>query len=99
MPASHAVAGTGKAPDHELEVKEAKAELHAGLRQLKAMDRETLEAFYLRGRSLEQMASEFEAPVGTIKRRLHVARHRLKEVLVGKTDPFNADTALDQLAV
>ena len=89
----------GKAPDHELEVKEAKAELHAGLRQLKAMDRETLEAFYLRGRSLEQMASEFEAPVGTIKRRLHVARHRLKEVLEAKADPFDATVGDELLAV
>ena len=80
-------------------MKEAKAELHAGLRQLKAMDRETLEAFYLRGRSLEQMASEFEAPVGTIKRRLHVARHRLKEVLEAKADPFDATVGGELLAV
>lgn len=28
------------------------------------------------------MAREFEAPVGTIKRRLFVARQRLKDVLV-----------------
>jgi RNA polymerase sigma-70 factor (ECF subfamily) len=27
------------------------------------------------------MAREFEVPTGTIKRRLHVARQRLKEVL------------------
>jgi RNA polymerase sigma-70 factor (ECF subfamily) len=94
-----AVAGRSTAPDADLELNEAKAELHAGLKQLKAMDRETLEAFYLRGRSLEQMADEFEAPVGTIKRRLHVARHRLKEVLEGKADPFNADVGDELLAV
>jgi RNA polymerase sigma-70 factor (ECF subfamily) len=35
-------------------------------------------AFYLRGRSLKQMSREFETPIGTIKRRLHVARIRLK---------------------
>jgi len=91
-----AVAGGGKAPEHELEVNEAKAELHAGLKRLKAMDRETLEAFYLRGQSLEQMASEFEAPVGTIKRRLHVARHRLKEVLTGTGKPHTA-VSVDEL--
>jgi len=51
------------------------------LRDLKPLDRETLEAFYLRGRSLKQMAREFETPVGTIKRRLHVARQRLKDVM------------------
>ena len=42
------------------------------------MDRATLVAFYLRGRSLKQMSREFETPIGTIKRRLHVARNRLK---------------------
>ena len=29
------------------------------------------------------MAREFETPVGTIKRRLHVARNRLKAVMEG----------------
>ena len=37
------------------------------------------------GRSLKQMSREFETPVGTIKRRLHVARLRLKAVLEGNT--------------
>jgi RNA polymerase sigma-70 factor (ECF subfamily) len=73
------------APVDEVELSEAKAELHEGLTRLKDLDRETLEAFYLRGRSLKQMSREFEAPVGTIKRRLHVARQRLKDVLEGNT--------------
>lgn len=73
--------GKSVAPIDEIERKEAKVELHAGLKQLKEMDRLTLEAFYLRGRSLKQMSREFETPVGTIKRRLHVARLRLKAVL------------------
>ena len=55
--------------------------LHRGLGRLKAADRDTLVAFYLRGRSLKQMSREFETPVGTIKRRLHVARNRLKKAL------------------
>jgi RNA polymerase sigma-70 factor (ECF subfamily) len=74
-------------PLDELERSEAKAQLHAGLKRLKAMDRATLEAFYLRGRSLKQMSREFETPVGTIKRRLHVARQRLKDVLEGNGPP------------
>ena len=45
------------------------------------MDRATLMAFYIRGRSLKQMSREFETPVGTIKRRLHVARNRLRQQL------------------
>jgi len=75
------VEGRVRGPVEELERNEAKAELHAGLKQLKDLDRETLEAFYLRGQSLKQMSREFETPIGTIKRRLHVARLRLKEVL------------------
>jgi RNA polymerase sigma-70 factor (ECF subfamily) len=41
-------------------------------------------AFDQRGRSLKQMSREFEVPTGTIKRRLHVARQRLKDVLEGR---------------
>ena len=66
-------------------------ELHAGLDRLKADDRATLEAFYLRGRSLKQMAREFEAPVGTIKRRLFVARQRLKEAMGGDGGEYRLD--------
>jgi len=61
------VEGRVRGPVEELERNEAKAELHAGLKQLKDLDRETLEAFYLRGRSLKQMSREFETPVGWTK--------------------------------
>lgn len=54
-------------------------EVRNGLERLGAMDRQTLEAFYISGQSLIEMASHFEAPVGTIKRRLHVARKRLAQ--------------------
>ena len=52
-----------------------------GLERLKPFDRDTLVAFYIQGRSLKQMSREFETPVGTIKRRLHVARNRLRQAL------------------
>ena len=61
--------------------RERNDQLHAGLRRLGDLDRETLLAFYIRGQSLIEMSDSFDAPVGTIKRRLHVARKRLsKEV-------------------
>lgn len=85
-----AVAGGGRGPAEHLEVGEAVGQLKAGLARLKPLDRETLDAFYLRGRSLKQMAREFAVPTGTIKRRLHVARQRLKEVLEG-IDPTLAE--------
>ena len=56
---------------------ERKDQVRAGLAQLGRLDRETLVAFYVRGQSLVEMADSFDAPVGTIKRRLHVARKRL----------------------
>ncbi|MGD9633064.1 MAG: RNA polymerase sigma factor [Pirellulales bacterium] len=60
---------------------ERAAEVREGLARLGELDRTTLEAFYFRGESLAEMAKSFRAPVGTIKRRLHVARKRLAEHL------------------
>lgn len=60
---------------------ERKEQVRDGMARLKDLDRETLVAFYVTGQSLIEMADEFEAPIGTIKRRLHTARKRLaKEV-------------------
>jgi RNA polymerase sigma-70 factor (ECF subfamily) len=81
------VQATGTTPLENLVRREQQAELWAGLDQLKPLDRATLVAFYIQGRSLKQMSREFETPVGTIKRRLHVARHRLRECLEGAAGP------------
>jgi len=56
---------------------ERRDRLRAGLRRLKELDRQTLVEFYVNGRSLVEMSASFDAPLGTIKRRLHVARLRL----------------------
>lgn len=69
------------APLDNLMSDERTAQLHQGLRRLASTDRCTLEAFYLRGQSILEMSGEFAAPVGTIKRRLHVARKRLAKEL------------------
>jgi RNA polymerase sigma-70 factor (ECF subfamily) len=76
--------------EDQFEVNEAVEQLKAGLAQLKPLDRQTLEAFYIRGRSLKQIAREFAVPTGTVKRRLHVARLRLKAVL-DEIDPMLAE--------
>ena len=85
-----AVAAHDRGPDAAVETGEAVAQLKVGLARLKGLDRQALEAFYLRGRSLKQIAREFGVPTGTVKRRLHVARLRLKAVLEG-IDPTLAD--------
>lgn len=51
------------------------------LGHLRDLDRRTLVAFYFEGRSLQEMSAEFDSPVGTIKRRLHTARNRLRDKL------------------
>ena len=63
---------------------ERRTEVWDGLKRLKPLDRDTLVAFYIRGQSLAQMAEATDAPIGTIKRRLHVARNRLRVQLEGR---------------
>ena len=71
----------GRTPLTEALANERARAVRAGLRRLRPLDRETLEAFYVRGQSLIEMAAAFDAPIGTIKRRLHVARKRLASEL------------------
>jgi RNA polymerase sigma-70 factor (ECF subfamily) len=75
------VVGYERSPEEQLETGEAVGQLRAALTKLKPLDRKTLEAFYLRGLSLLEIAETFDVPVGTVKRRLHVARLRLRAVL------------------
>jgi RNA polymerase sigma-70 factor (ECF subfamily) len=77
------LADDGEAPLDEIVRAEEQGKVHEGLSQLKPLDRAMLEAFYLQSRSLREMSEELDVPIGTIKRRLHTARQRLKEVLEG----------------
>ena len=76
-----AVAGKSIDPAADCERGEAKDRLLIALGELKPEDRATLEAFYLKGESLKEMAVGFAAPIGTIKRRLFTARARLKAAM------------------
>ncbi|MDA1017192.1 MAG: sigma-70 family RNA polymerase sigma factor [Planctomycetota bacterium] len=60
---------------------EAATQVRGGMDRLREMDRETLIAFYFKGHSLKQMSVDFDSPIGTIKRRLHTARSRLRQEL------------------
>lgn len=68
---------TEDAPDEVAESREQAQAVRNSIDRLGALDQETLTAFYLNGRTLIEMSNEFQAPIGTIKRRLHVARKRL----------------------
>lgn len=67
----------GETPLDEVLDNERIEQVQDGLQRLGEIDRKTLEAFYIGGQSLIEMAVHFDAPIGTIKRRLHVARKRL----------------------
>jgi RNA polymerase sigma-70 factor (ECF subfamily) len=68
-------------PLDELISRERARRLWEALGRLKAIDREALVAFYIQGQSLVEIAEALDAPIGTIKRRLHTARKRLKAEL------------------
>ena len=65
-------------PIDSLILRERAERLWSALGRLKALDRETLVAFYIRDLSLIEMADELDVPLGTVKRRLHTARKRLR---------------------
>ncbi len=73
--------GASATPLESLLTGERAAELRDGLERLRDLDRSTLLAFYFEGQSLIEMSDRFHSPVGTIKRRLHTARIRLRDEL------------------
>jgi RNA polymerase sigma-70 factor (ECF subfamily) len=75
--------GASSEPIDQLISRERVARLREALGRLKSLDREALDAFYLRGHSLVEIASMLEVPLGTVKRRLHTARKRLRTELEG----------------
>lgn len=64
-------------PEEVAQDREQAAAVRDSIDRLCALDQQTLKAFYLQSKTLVEMSREFDAPVGTIKRRLHVARKRL----------------------
>ncbi len=75
------VADEQESPLEKLLKSERAVQLNKGLTRLRDLDRETLIAFYFEGNSLKEMSDSFQSPIGTIKRRLHTARNRLREEL------------------
>jgi RNA polymerase sigma-70 factor (ECF subfamily) len=72
---------SGDEPLDQLISRERAERLWEALGRLKSLDREALDAFYIRGHSLVEIAELLDVPLGTVKRRLHTARKRLKRAL------------------
>jgi RNA polymerase sigma-70 factor (ECF subfamily) len=71
-------------PLAELIARERAQRLWEAIAELKPLDREVLLAFYIQGESLLEIAERLEVPIGTVKRRLHTARKRLKAALLAR---------------
>lgn len=63
---------------------EARQKVRRAVAGLRPIDRQALVAFYLKGKPLARIAAELEVPLGTVKRRLHVARKRLRAAMDGR---------------
>ena len=69
-------------PMEQVERKELVESVLALVRSLPEKQRITTTLFYINGYTVNEVAEFLEAPVGTIKRRLHDSRQRLKESIV-----------------
>ena len=66
-------ATTDSSPLEQLLSDERLAQVRQSLERLTPLDRDTLLAFYYHGQSLATISQQAAAPLGTIKRRLHMA--------------------------
>jgi len=87
------------APDAMAVDREQAEAVRSGIDRLGQLDQQTLRAFYLQGQSLVEMSDRFDAPLGTIKRRLHTARRRLAETMQAETSSAHSDPTPQRVAV
>ena len=84
--------GRSAPPGAHLEQQELAALIHEAVASLSATLREAMSLFYFEGYSLKEAARFLDVPEGTLKRRLHDGRQRLREaaerILTGRR-PMN----------
>lgn len=69
--------------------RELRQAIRDALARLNAPGRQTAELFYFEERSHAEIAASLHVPVGTVKRRLHDARQRLRDLLAESgIEPF-----------
>jgi len=72
--------GQSPAPNAHLEQQELISLIHEAVLNLSESLREAMSLFYFEGYSLKEAAHFLDIPTGTLKRRLHEGRQRLREV-------------------
>jgi RNA polymerase sigma-70 factor (ECF subfamily) len=86
-------------PHEQLERQDLRARVLEAIRRLSRAQRETATLFYIDGYTVNEVARMQEAPVGTVKRRLHDARKRLKrEMMDMVADVLKSESPGDDFA-
>jgi RNA polymerase sigma-70 factor (ECF subfamily) len=70
-----------KQSDFQLDLENAE-QVHHALEQLPLLQREALTLYFLQELSLEELSVLLGVPIGTVKSRLHYAKHAIREVLI-----------------
>lgn len=70
-----------KTPLDILIMRECADNLHAAMRTLPPIYYGVVDVFHVQGKDLQETADKLSVPIGTIKSRLHSARHRLRDKL------------------
>ena len=70
-------------PDESAQSRELQVLMREAVRRLPPANQQAAEMFYFDQRSLSQIAGSLGVPAGTVKRRLHDARQRLRDMLLG----------------
>jgi RNA polymerase sigma factor (sigma-70 family) len=83
-------------PPENLERREQMEALRAALQQLPVAGRETVQLHYMEGRSIGEISAALGLPSGTVKRRLHDARVRLRDLLLGSAESFKRPVQKDE---
>ncbi len=88
-----------ESPQRQLERRELRAEVLAAVGRLSKTLRETTTLFYINGYSVDEVAGIQDVPAGTVKRRLHDARTRLKEEMIAMVeDVLKSESPREEIA-
>jgi len=78
------IAGTDAELPVGAESMDRNIDLRAAISDLPAIDRETLQLFYVNGLTISEIAVVLDIPPGTVKSRLHRARNQLRQHFEGE---------------
>jgi RNA polymerase sigma-70 factor, ECF subfamily len=94
IPLEEGLVDIQESPQIRLEEQQAGKDLSHALDELTPLNRETVILFYFFDFSIEEMARFLNIPPGTVKRRLHDSRTKLKDGF--STPPFTFDIQLEK---